>query len=174
MHYNDCILANPTAIQGITMLDPETGRQRFYRAPELALMAKLCRHLKPGLTAVHICDRPELCINPSHLVERKPGAKVSRTRAGLKKPSQRGSGNSNCKLPESVIARIKQLLATGNFTQAQIARDITALTGVPISQQQVSDIKNGRTWGHMTDKDVKRILKRHSRKRIDDGWIAGN
>lgn len=61
----------------------------------------------------------------------------------ITKPSQKGSGHPNSKLNEQQVLEIKKRLLNGE-KQKSIGNDF----GVP--QQTISDIKNGRSWRHLS------------------------
>ena len=63
-------------------------------------------------------------------------------RTGLK-PSMKGVLNKEAKLSEEDVFRIRDLISKGVLMQTEIARMFN------IAKTTVTDIKKGRTWGHL-------------------------
>lgn len=94
--------------------------------------------IAPGRSICHTCDNPP-CINPSHLFIGTQGDNI---RDAVRKGRlARGSINSQAKLTEPQIEKIRSLYAAGNTTHAAIAIQFG------LSRQHVGDIVNRRRWG---------------------------
>ena len=93
-----------------------------------------------GLEVMHKCDNG-LCVNPKHLEvgSRKQNMEDAKARGRLNPYDRRGEKNSNAKLTEGDVARIRDLLEQG-YTQQSIAD----LYGV--HQAHVSHIKLRKGW----------------------------
>ena len=95
-----------------------------------------------GLILRHTCDNPS-CVNPEHLI---PGTKADNSRDMIERGRDyhpAGSGASKAILSESDVLTIRELYATGQFTQQQIADfyNIAATT--------ISDINTRKSWKHI-------------------------
>lgn len=90
-----------------------------------------------GMDVCHSCDNP-LCVNPSHLFI---GTRLDNMRDAVAKGRVRaGSRHGMAKLSESSVRQIKSQLASGKYTQKQIA----VMHGV--SRSAVLHINIGATW----------------------------
>lgn len=90
---------------------------------------------------MHLCDNPPCC-NPLHL---QGGSQKENMRDKIRKDRQaRGSENGRAKLTEDQVRKILCLLREGNVAQTEIARMFS------VSKYVVRDIKEGRTWRHLT------------------------
>lgn len=92
-----------------------------------------------GLHVCHKCDVRD-CVNPSHLF--LGDDRVNMRDAAKKGRMSRGSKNTNAKLTEQDVSRIKALLKT-EVSQQKIAD----MFGV--CQTVISCISLGKTWGHV-------------------------
>jgi DNA invertase Pin-like site-specific DNA recombinase len=85
----------------------------------------------------HHCDNPPCC-EPTHLF-------LGTNADNIRDRQQKGRGasgarNGTAKLTEEQVRAIRALFVTGEFSKAEIARQM----GLP--RHQVSDILNNRTW----------------------------
>lgn len=93
-----------------------------------------------GLQILHHCDNPG-CVNPDHLFLGDHQENMS----DMKRKGRQLRGGSNPRTPlvESKVLEIRRLYTTGRFTQAKLASTFG------ISNQCISDVINGKTWGHV-------------------------
>lgn len=97
----------------------------------------------PGMDVMHKCDNPR-CVNPAHL---KEGTHKENINDMLKKGrSAKGEGHSKAKLTEEQALAI----LADNRLQREIAEDYN------VSVPTISDIKRGRSWGHLQRPKIKR------------------
>ena len=94
-----------------------------------------------GKEVLHACDNPK-CVNPNHL-------SVGTQKDNLQDMKNKGrhlfgEKNANCILTETKVRAIKQLLDNNELSQLEIGN----LFG--ISQMEVSRIKRGLRWKHIT------------------------
>lgn len=92
-----------------------------------------------GMDVLHKCDRKD-CINPHHLYL---GTDKENTRDRIERGQQhnpQGEEHGNAKLTNEQVIAI--------FHDTRLQKDIAADYG--ISRQQVSKIKSGEQWGHIT------------------------
>ena len=94
-----------------------------------------------GIEVCHTCDNP-ICVRPEHLFLGTHADNAADMVAKGRGVSPRLSGESNpaAKLTEEQVQRIRTLYVFGQVTQ----RDVAEQFG--ISQQQVSNIVNGKKW----------------------------
>lgn len=89
----------------------------------------------------HTCDNP-ICINPDHLVLgshiENMGDMVSRGR------STAGEKNPACRISESIVLDIVEQIKSGK-SNTEIALTL------PVSHAQVSMIRSGKSWRHVTE-----------------------
>lgn len=110
------------------------------RVHRLALAHKMGRPIRPGMQALHSCDRSE-CFNPNCLRE---GTHAENSQDAVERDRQsKGEEHGQAKLTERQALDIRAHYATGRWTQ----RPLAAKFG--ISQQLVSFIVNGKRWKHL-------------------------
>lgn len=116
------------------------GRQRHYRCHRFAW------HATHGVSAgkllvCHHCDNPT-CVRPDHLFL---GTARDNFHDCLDKGrySPKGAGNASAKLTEQEVARVRELWASGDWTQQAIANDFG------LDQTTVSSIVRRKTWSHV-------------------------
>lgn len=101
-----------------------------------------------GADICHHCDNPR-CVNPDHLfigtrVENMQDmARKGRGTGGREMPVHRGVRNSQAKITERDVRRIRKLVLAG-VSNREIGR-IFGLSGV-----QIGHIASGRHWGHVS------------------------
>jgi hypothetical protein len=103
---------------------------------------QLANGRKPGKMLVcHRCDNPA-CVRPDHLFL---GTACDNFRDCLAKGrySPKGTGNAAAKIKEADVPKIRNLYATGQWSQQAIA-DIFGIT-----QTAVSSIVRGKHWRHL-------------------------
>jgi hypothetical protein len=104
--------------------------------------------LPAELFALHHCDTPP-CIRPSHLFKGTALDnmldKTAKRRNGACAPKHpaRGSSASHSRLTEKEVIRIKQMYASGRFTQQCIADKFG------VNQTSISAIIVGKNWKHL-------------------------
>lgn len=98
------------------------------------------RPVPKGVQVCHKCDHP-YCVNPSHLFL---GTTQDNTKDRHEKGRDaRGEKNGGAKLTEEKVREIRELHATGNYTQTQLSN----LFSIPLST--IHDIVSGMTWRHV-------------------------
>ena len=93
-----------------------------------------------GMLVLHTCDNRKCC-NPDHMFLGSHADNHADKKA--KGRQARGSGHGCAILDEDSVAKIRQLLSEG-VTCALIGRSFG------VSRYAISDIKNGRSWTHIT------------------------
>lgn len=114
-------------------------------AHRLAAYAWKSFDLNSDLHVLHDCpdrDNPS-CFNPDHLWigKNSDNMRDAREKGSFTGDHSRGSLNTNAKLTEDNVKKIKEMLKNS-------ARGIHKFFGV--SRSVISSIKNGRTWKHVT------------------------
>ena len=113
---------------------------RSYRAHRLAW--ELAYGAAPGTALVcHRCDNPS-CVRPDHLFLGTPGDNF-RDCLAKGRYSPKGTGNAAAKLREEDVPKVRNLYATGQWSQQAIA-DIFG-----VNQTTVSAIVRGKKWRHV-------------------------
>lgn len=92
---------------------------RCVRLHRLVFFLSTGIRIPKGRMLRHKCDRPD-CINMNHL-EVGSAKDNAVDRAARKRSNQRGERNNNAKLSDFQVRRIKQMYATGKYTQEQLA-----------------------------------------------------
>lgn len=117
------------------------------KAHRLMLAAKLGRPIGEGLFTCHTCDNPS-CVNPAHLWEGTSAENAQdRNRKGRSgahvhpERMARGETSGRAKLTDDEIRTIRNTAGT--------LREIATPFG--ISRSQVSRIRRGEHWRHVTD-----------------------
>ena len=97
---------------------------------------------EPGLHAAHSCGRGHLgCVNPRHLRWATPAENnADKLDHGT---APRGSRNVGAKLTESEVIEIREVYATGEFLQREIADE------VGVNASVISNIVTRTTWKHI-------------------------
>ena len=93
-----------------------------------------------GLQVLHDCDNPG-CVNPNHLTLGTTADNMKDMHQKGRAASQRGSCNGAAKLTEDQVLKI--------YNAPGIHADIAAEYGM--HKSNVSMIKTGRNWGHVTN-----------------------
>lgn len=140
----DCwIWIGASSGNGYGAIKPSRSR-KMKVASRVSLEIKLGRLLQTFELACHSCDTP-LCVNPAHLFVGSNSDNMtdasSKGRIHRWGGARVGSGNPRAKLNEAQAAAIK--------FDDRVHRLIAADFGV--SEATVTNIKNGRTWGHLPD-----------------------
>lgn len=131
---------------GIHHMPRGSGFPRSNRAHRFSW--ELAHGRSPGKALVcHTCDNPA-CVNPAHLFL---GTAKENFHDCLSKGrySPKGSGNAAAKLTEEDVVRIRNLFASGGWSQQGIA-DIFG-----VKQTAISNIVHRRTWAHVPDNDTR-------------------
>ena len=95
-----------------------------------------------GLCVCHTCDNPA-CVNPNHLFL---GTHAENMADKVKKNRQsrlKGTEHPQSKLSEEQVLQIRELYATGNFSQRQLAKQFGVV------QAQIYRIINRKKWTHL-------------------------
>lgn len=89
----------------------------------------------------HNCDNPS-CVRPSHLL---PGTQKENLRDAYSRGRKCDVGEANCaaKMTAAKVVEMRELHATGRYTQTRLA----AMFG--INQTVVSDIIRRKSWRHV-------------------------
>jgi hypothetical protein len=124
-------------------------RGKNYRAPRLSFFAANGWWAEPLVR--HTCDNRECC-NPKHLIEgtHKQNGRDASTRGRLSHPPTHdkfGEGKGRAKLSEVQVEEIKELYATGEWTQKQLAERF----GVWVTT--VGKIIRGKSWKSVGQSD---------------------
>ena len=94
----------------------------------------------PLLFVLHSCDTPA-CVNPRHLREGtnqdNTNDKIARGRVA------RGSDLPHTKLTNETVIQIREMHATGNFTQASLGRQFDVAPSI------ISRVVNRKRWQHV-------------------------
>ena len=92
-----------------------------------------------GLCVLHHCDNPG-CVNPGHLfIGTRSDNNADRAAKGRSAP-QDGPLNSNAKLTQSQVGKIRERYASGGVSQRKLASDYG------VTQANVSLIIKGKAW----------------------------
>lgn len=95
-----------------------------------------------GLCVCHRCDQPT-CINPAHLFL---GTHADNMADKVKKDRHvRGVRAKNHVITDDLVREIRLAVATGTFTQGEIA-DV-----IGVARETVNGIVNGRSWRHVVE-----------------------
>ena len=115
--------------------------ERLEKAHRFAYRAYLDENLPDDIDLLHKCDVP-CCVNPLHM---RPGTHLenvqdmwAKSRATVQ--IRVGEAQTQAKLSDEKVARIRDLYATGLFKQ----RDLAAMYGV--SQSQIWKVVNRKGW----------------------------
>ena len=110
-----------------------------------------------GLELDHICHCRK-CINPAHLQQvphsenmanLSEEGRLARSENGKKRGRKnRGENHGGAKLTEAQVLEIKELLTNTNLSQKEIGKMFGVLN------PQISSIKTGRRWSHLTSKST--------------------
>lgn len=118
--------------------DFSSGKCRQILASRVAYELHSEAPIPKGMEVCHTCDNPPCC-NPDHLFL---GSHLENfIDAKRKGRMNRGSRNTQAKLSEEDIPRIRRLLAQGVF-QKEIAEKFS------VSASTISEIKSGKKWSH--------------------------
>lgn len=94
-----------------------------------------------GRVICHRCDNRR-CVNPKHLFV---GTQADNMQDMVdKRRSCYGTKNTNAKLTESKVVKIRELYATGRFSQNELANKF----GIA-SHRTIASAISGRTWAHV-------------------------
>ena len=127
------------------------GLGRFFGKVMLAHRASWMLNngeIPKGMYVLHKCDTP-LCCNPLHLSigtqaeNMRDKCLKGRFRKTISGDFRCGEGHYRSKLKNCDVLKIRELFATGNFLQKQIAIDFA------ISETVVSQILHRKTWKHL-------------------------
>lgn len=107
----------------------------------------------------HRCDNP-VCICPAHLFLGTPKQNSDDMVKKGRSMDQSGANNHACKLDEDIVLAVVRLITKG-WSNKRIAELL------PVSHSQVSHIRLGKSWRHVTeaanyDPDEWRVFKRKS------------
>lgn len=98
------------------------------------------KELDDNLHVCHTCDNP-ICVNPDHFFlgtdKDNSDDKVAKGR------NKKGENHWNCRLKESDVKGIKQLLKTSGLSVKQISKKLN------IPDYLIYDIKRESTWKHV-------------------------
>lgn len=100
--------------------------------------------IPPGMHVLHDCDRPE-CVNPAHLRLGTHQDNMRDLRERGRAYGAKGEANFGARLTESQAMNIM----ADSRSCTVIARQYG------ITRESVDNIRNGRTWSHLFDEDVK-------------------
>ncbi|HEY3497143.1 MAG TPA: HNH endonuclease [Polyangiaceae bacterium] len=121
------------------------GRARSVRATRFVW--ELHHGAPPGKALVcHRCDTPA-CVNPAHLFLGTPKDNFHDCLA-KGRYSPKGAGNAAAKLTAEDVVKIRNLYASGGWSQQALAH----IFGV--KQTAVSNVVKRRTWAHVPDNDA--------------------
>lgn len=93
-----------------------------------------------NLRVLHHCDNPT-CVRPDHLFLGTDGDNMRDKVA--KDRQHKGEQTPNSKLTNAQVIEIRQRYATGNISQAQLAREYG------ITSSTMGSLINGETWRHL-------------------------
>jgi hypothetical protein len=110
--------------------------------------SQLHGEIRPGMSVCHTCDNPG-CINPTHLFLGTPKDNTADMVKKGRLVSSYGERNGYHKYTEEFILKIKSDVETMSCS------DVGRKHGIPI--RTVTEIKNGKRWGWLTD--PKEILR---------------
>ena len=115
---------------------------RHIKAHRLAFQW-LCGPIPEGICVCHHCDNP-LCVNPDHLFLGTQAENIADRDAKDRGrgAGPRGEANGSAKLTKADVREIRQLCAGGKAQEAVGKR-------YGISQSNISDIVNRKTWAHI-------------------------
>lgn len=90
----------------------------------------------------HKCDTPS-CVNPDHLFVGTNSDNMKDRSIKNRNRDQKGEKHNMCKLTESEVLELRDLLSNSPYTQRVIADKYG------ISYPHISDIKLRRSWSHI-------------------------
>lgn len=93
-----------------------------------------------SMNVCHKCDNP-ICVNPDHLFL---GTQFENCKDMTEKGRRvRGEGFKSAKLNDESVIKIRQLYATGNFLQKEIAKMFS------VGKTSIVYILSRKTWNHV-------------------------
>lgn len=127
-----------------TMESKGYGTMRVRGRPMKAHRLSLQIHgINPGnMFVCHHCDNPA-CVNPDHLYLGSGMDNVKDMISRGRKRVTHGTDSSVAKLTDDTVREIRELYATGKYSQSAIAEKYN------VCQSLVSGIVRGRRWKHI-------------------------
>lgn len=120
------------------------GRLRINGRKFLAhRVAYFLRHGEyPMPHGLHTCDNPP-CINPDHIYPGTPKENNRDMMARKRNRQPRGERQACAKLTDDAVRQIRNLYASGEFSQTSLA------TMFGVHQTRISSITSGKRWTHV-------------------------
>lgn len=94
------------------------------------------------LFVLHRCDNPK-CVNPNHLFLGTIKDNIQDMITKGRSPNQKGENNPAAKLTENDVLKIREIYATGEYLQKEIAK----MFNMPLSS--INQVIRGKRWKHL-------------------------